>query len=108
MRRPPRGVWAGLWSLPEFEEAAALEALVAGWPGEGQWLPAFGHALTHFDWTLQPLCWRLPAGIEAAWLRRLEGSLPVGRWVGCDEALSMGLPAPVRRLIAGHGNTAGA
>ena len=28
---------------------AAAEALVQGWPGQGEWLPNVEHALTHFD-----------------------------------------------------------
>ena len=60
-QRPEKGVWAGLWSLPEFDSAQALEDRVASWPGRGEWLPAIEHALTHFDWTLQPLVWTLPA-----------------------------------------------
>ena len=93
VQRPGQGVWAGLWSLPEFDDASALQQATAAWPGQGEWLPAFVHALTHFDWTLQPLAWRLPTRA-----RRPEG-LPEGRWFSRDEALAMGLPAPVRRLI---------
>jgi len=95
VQRPERGVWAGLWSLPEFEDAAALQALLAAVPGEGEWLPVIEHALTHFDWTLQPHVWTLPPGVA------LPAGLPPGRWVTEEEALAMGLPAPVRKLLAG-------
>jgi len=95
VQRPERGVWAGLWSLPEYEDAATLEAAVQAWPGEGEWLPAVEHALTHFDWTLQPLRWTLPPRA------RLPAELPDGRWLLLDEALAMGLPAPVRKLLSG-------
>jgi A/G-specific adenine glycosylase len=91
-QRPDRGVWAGLWSLPEFDDAEALGAQVAGWPGEGVWLPPFEHVLTHFDWTLQPLRWR--------WASKAAPPLAEGRWFGVDEALRLGLPAPIRRLLA--------
>jgi len=94
-RRPEPGVWAGLWSLPEFASAAALEALVRDWPGSGEWLPAVRHTLTHFDWTLEPLRWRLPARAAA----RLTGVLGDGRWFTPHEALALGLPAPVRRWL---------
>jgi A/G-specific adenine glycosylase len=92
VQRPQRGVWAGLWSLPEFESAAALEAAVEGWPGAGAWLPNIETALTHFDWTLHTLGWTLPA-------RARPPALPEGRWVSTEQALAMGLPAPVRRLL---------
>ncbi len=92
VQRPPRGVWAGLMSLPEFESREALQACVQGWPGNGEWRPDVEHALTHFDWTLQPLRWTLPARANV----RPPGE---GRWVAVPQALSLGLPAPVRRLL---------
>ena len=102
VQRPERGVWAGLWSLPEFDTPAALEAAAQTWPGHGEWLPGFQHALTHFDWTLHTLQWTLPArGKQPADLAtNLSVGMPAGRWVSVTEALAMGLPAPVRRLLS--------
>ncbi len=94
VQRPEQGVWAGLWSLPEFDTATAAEAVVADGPGQGEWLPDIEHALTHFDWTLQPLAWALPARAKT------PAALPAGRWWALDEALALGLPAPVRRLLS--------
>ncbi len=93
VQRPERGVWAGLWSLPEFDTPADLQDLVRTWSGAGEWWPSFQHALTHFEWTLHPMRWTLPAR------GKLPDGLPEGRWVSVDEALLMGLPAPVRRLL---------
>lgn len=93
VQRPPTGVWAGLWSLPEFDSSASLSGLAATWPGEGRWLPAIEHTLTHFDWTLRPLEWQLPAG------HRAPAGLGEGRWFTAAQALALGLPAPVRRLL---------
>ena len=98
-QRPATGVWAGLWSLPEFDDTAALAAFTAGWPGEGDVLPAFSHALTHFDWQLEPLRWTLPARGAAAELKALAAHHP-GRWFETAEALALGLPAPIRRLLS--------
>jgi A/G-specific adenine glycosylase len=95
VQRPPKGVWAGLWALPEFESAPALETAVSAWPGRGQWLPTVQHALTHFDWTLQPLRWVMPPRA------RQPQDLPTGRWFTLPEALALGMPAPIRRLLAG-------
>ena len=54
-RRPPSGIWAGLYSVPVFaDEASALAAL----GGDGtpiQALPAMSHALTHRELRLHPL-----------------------------------------------------
>lgn len=95
VQRPETGVWAGLWSLPEFESAEALAALSAGWPGQGAWLDPIEHALTHFDWTLEPLHWTLPARAK----RPEAPNLQPGRWATRDEALALGLPAPLRKLL---------
>jgi len=95
VQRPPRGVWAGLWTLPEFVSKEALAQAAAGWPGRGDWLPEIEHALTHFDWKLYPLAWRWPpraAGLAVP-------TVAPGRWATPDEALALGLPAPVRRLL---------
>jgi A/G-specific adenine glycosylase len=93
VQRPASGVWAALWSLPEFDTSAGLEDLVEGWPGAGEWLTNIEHALTHFDWTLQPMRWTLPAR------GKLPAGLPEGRWFTRPEALALGLPAPIRRLL---------
>ena len=93
VQRPETGVWAGLWSLPEFADLADLEALTQDWPGTGERMPIVEHALTHFDWTLQPLAWTLPARGKP------PADAPVGRWFSVQEALAMGLAAPVRRLL---------
>ena len=100
VQRPETGVWAGLWSLPEHASMEALLDFLAGWPGEGETLPVVEHALTHFDWTLQPLRWTLPARLPAARRTALEAALPAGRWVTGSEALAMGLPAPLRKLLS--------
>ena len=92
VQRPQQGVWAGLWTLPEYPSVAALEN-IASWPGKGLWLAPLKHALTHFDWTLHTLAWTLPLRAKP------PAALPAGRWLGNDEALALGLPAPVRRLL---------
>lgn len=93
VQRPQQGVWAGLWTLPEFPSVEVLDAQ-ARWPGHGQWMAPIEHALTHFDWTLHTLAWTLPQRAKP------PASLPEGRWLDKDETLALGLPAPVRRLLA--------
>ena len=93
VQRPQQGVWAGLWTLPEYPTVAALDAQ-ACWPGQGQWMAPIEHTLTHFDWTLHTLVWTLPDRAD------LPAALPQGRWLDNAQALALGLPAPVRRLLA--------
>ena len=98
VQRPPKGVWAGLWALPEYDSVSDLETVSADWPGQGEWLPTVHHVLTHLDWDLHPLRWDWASRPAPA-----EGLLPLGRWCSLDEALALGLPAPVRKLLLTHG-----
>lgn len=100
VRRPPTGVWAGLWSLPEFASVDALETATADWPGDTVRLAPFVHVLTHRDWTFEPVRKSLPAGTSADVLDAVAATWPEGRWWRIDEALALGLPAPLRRRLA--------
>ncbi|HLO96910.1 MAG TPA: NUDIX domain-containing protein, partial [Burkholderiaceae bacterium] len=89
-QRPARGVWAGLWTLPLFEDEAQLlsqaQRLSALAPEP---LPRIEHALTHFDWVLHPR--RLPLGTAAE-----PGE---GVWVAREELGRYALPAPLKKLL---------
>lgn len=95
-RRPPRGIWGGLWVPPEFPEAEAAEA----WAGSRflssaaamKRLPVLRHAFTHFDLDIEP--WVLEIG-GAARETAEEGA----RWQELTALNAVGLPAPVARLL---------
>ena len=97
---PRRGVWAGCGACPSSTRPPRSSAPTAGWPGRGEALPPFKHVLTHFDWHLQPLRWTLPATASARRRRALLARLADGRWFDVDEALALGLPAPLRKRLA--------
>ena len=95
-KRPARGIWAGLHSVPVFESAQELEAalrpeLRAGAVAQ----PAFLHVLTHKDLHLHPV--RVAVAASQDGLARPEDA--PGRWVPAEEWPALGLPAPVRRLL---------
>jgi A/G-specific adenine glycosylase len=98
VRRPSRGVWAGLWSLPEFGTRDEARQQAAGWPGQTVEWPAFTHVLTHLDLYLKPMRHELPAGAPGD--DELAVLWPDGRWVGRAELGAFGLPAPIARLLA--------
>jgi A/G-specific adenine glycosylase len=90
-KRPTPGVWAGLYCFPLFESRGALEAVVpAGDRAALQDAPAFTHVLTHKDLYLHPVQVRLPASALAA----VEGA-----WISAQSWQSLGLPAPIRKLL---------
>ena len=91
-QRPPTGVWAGLWTLPLFDDEAALTEVARALGASCETRPTIEHALTHFDWTLHPR--------RAVLTRRPAGELlGEGRWVPPDEIVSFALPAPLKSLL---------
>lgn len=98
VQRPSPGVWAGLWSFPEFDGLAALDAAVADWPGELETLPTVKHVLTHLDLQLTPVRLRL-AQPDHPDLAALRARWPAGRWVREADLPAHGLPTPLRRWL---------
>ncbi|MDA7415542.1 A/G-specific adenine glycosylase [Xenophilus arseniciresistens] len=94
-KRPAKGIWAGLHSLPVFDSEEALQAALPpqAWAAAVM-QPAFVHVLTHKDLHLHPV--RVAARADLQGLPPLDGS---GRWVSAQEWPGLGLPAPVRRLL---------
>jgi A/G-specific adenine glycosylase len=96
-RRPPAGIWASLWTLPQADdEPAALawfERHVEGDAGATTRLAPVAHAFSHYKLQLQPLRWR---GIAP---RAAVGDNPDLRWVHRTQLDTLGIPAPIRRLL---------
>ena len=95
-RRPPAGIWGGLWSLPEFPTRAHAEQ----WCSEhlkraGSPLCAepLRHAFSHFDYEMRPLVLRCAGKSES--LRDDDRY----RWYDVRDPMEVGLPKPVARLI---------
>ncbi len=90
-RRPERGIWAGLYSLPVFETRDALMAWLQGAQARlQQEHPAMLHVLTHRDLYL----YRVVATVAQ------PPAMPVpGGWYALAETAALGLAAPVRKLL---------
>ena len=94
-RRPPSGVWGGLWSPPQFvseSDALAWCRREFGDTAESQLLPPIDHAFTHFDLRLNPLrvrCARKTTVHDA----------DTHRWYPLEAPPRIGLPQPIRRLF---------
>jgi A/G-specific adenine glycosylase len=95
-RRPPLGVWPGLWSFPEFdvnddvrERAYARFGIVAN---QCVAMPALTHVFTHFALTMHPvrMC------VEA---RPAQAHSDDFAWLSIEEARTAAVPAPVRRML---------
>lgn len=90
-QRPAKGVWASLYCLPVFDDFNTLQAAV---PSQHRIkmheLDTFKHVLTHKDLHIHPVLVQLPQSV----------TLASGRWVKADAWPALGLPAPVRKLLA--------
>ncbi len=99
-RRPPTGVWGGLWSLPEYEAGDDLDGL-AGWCLERYGLVVgrietgteFIHAFSHYRLRIRPLT----VTVRLAADRAMEGRETL--WYTPARHPDCALPTPIRRLL---------
>lgn len=95
-RRPPSGIWGGLWSLPADDDGRCLQQRLAIKTSELQPLPILKHQLTHIQMSIQPLI-----GLTEPVAKSVECTSDQG-WFGQDEWPNLGLPKPVRQLLETH------
>jgi len=105
VRRPPTGIWGGLWCLPELDpgeggEAAERERLLESLglrvrEGRGEVVQRFSHRFTHFQLEARIRSLSLVDGSGVA-----EGS---AHWLPADDRPAMirrlGLPGPIARIL---------
>lgn len=94
-RRPPMGIWGGLWAFPEFETVEAaheqIRMLSPAEPRSVLQLPAYHHAFTHYDLTIHALH---VANIAS---HRISDSEHV--WYDSRQPARIGLAKPVIDLL---------
>ena len=97
-RRPPVGIWGGLWTFPQFEQRDAaitwLEQRLDAAPAT-QALPAYSHTFTHFDLTLQPIL------VRNARERLAVADADRYCWYDARQPAKIGLAKPAVDLIRG-------
>jgi hypothetical protein len=96
-RRPPAGVWGGLWSVPELDARdASGAAKLARYGADASRLRVgapLRHRFTHFLLEARVLHAESHAPPALA-----DGDSP--RWVDRAQLASLGLPTPIRALLA--------
>ncbi len=101
-RRPPKGVWSGMWSLPEVTEpdeaGTFLSECAQNADASRIALPEFQHTFSHYHLMIKPLLWH---GLHA---RHRIADKDSARWHPLAELASVGLPAPVKKLLESLGN----
>ena len=95
-KRPPTGIWGGLWSLPEVDDASnvldtALQRYGLADAALALPLPSFSHFFSHFRLEITP---------QPIWGRKATRTEEGGCiWLEIEDALDAALPAPVRKLL---------
>ncbi len=96
-KRPPAGIWGGLFSLPELPEESTLEAwgndLIRAPINVMEALEPIMHSFTHFDLEIRPMV----VSIEAVQPAVMDRSDRV--WYKRGASQPLGMPAPVSRLL---------
>ncbi|MGH8541866.1 MAG: A/G-specific adenine glycosylase [Stenotrophobium sp.] len=99
-RRPPTGIWGGLWCLPMLDHEQDWPGLCARHYGlhcgAAQPLPVIRHSFTHFDLDIVPLRLRVQQLVSA--MRESDGRIWI-KLTAPGSAPAVGLPAPVRKLL---------
>jgi A/G-specific adenine glycosylase len=99
VRRPPTGVWSGMWSLPEVADHDEAREFVARHT-EADFdantpLALIEHTFSHYRLHIAPLLWA-----NASDSARI-GDNELHRWHPLAALDEVGLPAPVRKLLIG-------
>ena len=97
-KRPPVGIWGGLWCFPQFEtEALANEYLIENYQYDSantNTLAEFSHTFSHFRLHIQPLIIQIETPLMIG-VMEAEDSL----WYNSQTEFNGGLAAPVQLLL---------
>ncbi len=89
-KRPPSGIWGGLWSFPE-EESNGIKYLIE--KKNSELLEPLTHMFTHFKLHIQPKLVRMTAKNEY----QINQSNTI--WLDLDEAIAAAIPTAVRKIL---------
>jgi A/G-specific adenine glycosylase len=97
-KRPPSGIWGGLWCFPEIDAAAtATQQCLDRWgtePASVEVRPGFRHTFSHYHLDITPVVAHLGTTPHAV----MEASQQL--WYNLRQPPRIGLAAPVAALLA--------
>ncbi len=93
-RRPPAGIWGGLWSLPEVENIDEwCQRTLDQQEDQIEQRDVLRHSFSHFDLDIRPVV------VRVATVSRKVADSPDTTWYLLDDEPPGGMAAPVRQLI---------
>lgn len=93
-RRPPAGIWGGLWSLPEVQDVDDwCRQVLQLTPGATEEQLVLRHSFSHYDLDIQPVIVRV-----AARSRTVADSADA-TWHALDDEPPGGIASPVQQLL---------
>ena len=103
-RRPPTGIWGGLWSLPEAARVNDIEELRPRIERFGDVMSlaneaGFTHGFTHFVLHAEVVHARLSKSADGKRAMQIASPSEPMRWMNQGDVLELGLPAPIRTLM---------
>lgn len=100
-KRPPSGIWGGLWSLPQLDDPLLID---------NDWIQAnlnievqnpasmqiYKHSFTHFDLSIQPIVYDMVGSVDAV----MDGDNFLWYNLNNENAnQAVGLPTAVKRIL---------
>jgi len=96
-KRPPTGIWGGLWCFPQFEtkdeviawlDRQQIDALTT------RKIAKFTHVFSHFRLHIQPLIMQLESPLKESVMEDDQNL-----WYNLDTEFEGGLATPVQKLL---------
>lgn len=112
-RRPPNGIWGGLWCLPQIDITDNViwpDVIDERWLGPAQTFgkitayqtfPVYLHTFTHFRLRLLPLLVEVAETKTTPYARQNKADYTETsqQWFSRTDFASIGMPTPVKRLL---------
>ena len=94
-QRPHKGIWGGLWSLPEFDRLDDLHTHLAqqGLSTSSQPLTKVKHVFSHYKLDIHPHLVELPTNHQHV------AENPLIQWYAPEQIATIGLPSPIKQIL---------
>tara|TARA_B110000503_G_scaffold17152_1_gene24756 strand:- start:451 stop:1491 length:1041 start_codon:yes stop_codon:yes gene_type:complete len=94
-QRPSKGIWGGLWSLPEFSDLEALQKQLAldGLPTNTSPIKPIRHVFSHYKLTIEPHLLVLSATPQKV------SENNKSQWYDNQQLHTIGLATPIKKLL---------